>query len=172
MRRFALAFVLVACSAPSEISDAGASDSGARADGGASRDASVPPPARCEAPALYDVSRPTAVVGDGTPASCTEEALSDAATGGGTIVFDCGPEPITITVSSPITFTREAVLDGGGLVTLSGGETSRILHLDSAYDRTTPRLVVQRLTFRDGHSQPGGDDTAVGGGASIATEGA
>lgn len=167
MRRFALAAVLVACSPPIELGDAGAPDGGARSDDGGrtTHDASVPPPARCDAPALYDVSSPTAVVGDGTPASCTEAALSDAASAGGTIVFDCGPEPITITVSSAITFTREAVLDGGGLVTLSGGGTSRILYLDSGYDQTTPRLVVQRLTFRDGRSQPGGDDTAVGGGA-------
>jgi hypothetical protein len=42
---------------------------------------------------------------------------------------------------------------------------SRILYLDSAYDLTTPRLTVQRLTFSGGASQPGGDDTAVGGGA-------
>src|SRR5262249_55580777 len=82
-----------------------------------------------------------------------------------TIVFDCGASPVTITVTAAITFTRETVLDGGGLVTLSGGGTSRILYLDSAYTDATPRLVVQRLTFRDGNSPPGGDDTAVGGGA-------
>jgi hypothetical protein len=68
-------------------------------------------------------------------------------------------------VSSPITFRKETVLDGGGLVTLGGGGASRILLLDSSYDRAAPRLVVQRLTFRDGNSPPGGDDTAVGGGA-------
>ncbi len=81
------------------------------------------------------------------------------------IVFDCGSDPWTITVTSAITFTEETVLDGGGLITLSGGGTTRILYLDSGYDQTTPRLTVQRLTFRDGKSQPGGDDTAVGGGA-------
>jgi hypothetical protein len=123
------------------------------------------PPARCDAPPLADVSTPTAVVGDGTPASCTEAALQAAATAGGTIVFDCGDAPITIAVTSQITFTNETILDGGGLVTLSGGRSSRILYLDSGYDQTTPRLSVQRLTFRDGSSTRTGDDTADGGGA-------
>src|SRR5690349_344235 len=115
--------------------------------GGASPDAGPPPEAICDAPARYDVSQPDHVVGDGSAASCTADALQAAAAAGGTIVFDCGDAPVTITVVDPIVFTAEAVLDGGGLVTLSGGGTSRILYLDSAYDVPTPRLVVQRLTF-------------------------
>jgi hypothetical protein len=105
------------------------------------------------------------VVGDGTAASCTESALRTAATAGGTIVFDCGAAPVTITVSETIVFTEESVLDGGGLVTLSGGGSTRILYLDSGYDQTTPRLTVQRLDFRDGQSPSTGEDTADGGGA-------
>ncbi len=125
----------------------------------------APPPARCMAPSLADVSRPTATVGTGTAASCTPAALQAAATAGGTIVFNCGAAPVTITVSTPITVTRETVIDGGGLVTLSGGGASRILFLDSAYPTPTPRLTVQRLTFRDGRTTAGGMDTAVGGAA-------
>ena len=128
-------------------------------------DTGTPPEAICDAPALADVSAPTAIVGDGTPASCTAEALRAAAQGGGVIAFDCGADPVTITVASQIVFTLETALDGGGLVTLSGGGASRILYLDSGYDQTTPRLTVQRLTFRDGKSADDGDDTAVGGGA-------
>jgi hypothetical protein len=164
-------FMLSACSPGSPLVDGGSG-----ADGGSDRpdtsadaaptifDGSVPP-ARCDAPALVDVSSPTRTVGDGTAASCTAEALQTAASAGGTIVFDCGELPITITIPSQITFTEETVLDGGDLVTLSGGGTSRILYLDSGYDQTTPRLTVQRLTFRDGHSASTGDDTADGGGA-------
>src|SRR5690606_34553050 len=121
--------------------------------------------ARCGALPLADVSAPDHVVGDGSPASCTEAALRDAAAAGGTIVFDCGDEPVTITVAAQIVFTEESVLDGGGLVTLSGGGASRILYLDSGYDQPTPRLTVQRLRFVDGASQREGDDTASGGGA-------
>lgn len=123
------------------------------------------PPA-CTLPAyLYDVSQPTTVVGDGTPASCTGAQLQAAATIGGTIVFNCGNSPAIITLASPIIFKKATVLDGGGLITLSGGGSGRILFFDSAYDLTTPRLVVQRLTFRDGSSPRTNNDTADGGGA-------
>jgi parallel beta-helix repeat protein len=104
-------------------------------------------------------------VGDGSPGSCTAGALQAALSGGGTIVFACGAAPVTIAIPSPLTVTKETVLDGGGLVTLSGGGSSRILRLDSSYDRATPRLVVQRLVFRDGASPRTGDDTADGGAA-------
>ena len=125
-----------------------------------------PPPVTCEAPVSpYDVSSPTTVVGTGTAGSCTQELLQAAADVGGTIVFDCGASPVTISVTSTIVFEKETILDGGGLVTLSGDGTTRILYLDSGYDQTAPRLVVQRLTFRDGSSPRGGDDTAMGGGA-------
>ncbi len=123
------------------------------------------PEARCQAPALYDVSSPTSTVGDGTAASCTAEALQSAAAQGGIIVFDCGPDPITIAVDSTIVVTEETVIDGGGLVSLSGGNSARILYLDSGYDTPTPRLVVQRLNFLDGQAPSGGEDTAQGGGA-------
>ncbi len=122
--------------------------------------------ASCESPvSLYDVSAPTSVVGTGTAASCTQARLQDAADMGGTIVFNCGVSSVTITVTSPIIFKKDTVLDGGGLVTLSGGGTSRIIYLDSGYDQTTPRLVAQRLTFYGGSSPRAGADTAMGGGA-------
>jgi len=79
-------------------------------------------------------------------------------------VFDCGG-PITITLTAPITFTKESVIDGNGMVTLSGGGTSRILYLDSDYNTPTPRLTVQRLSFKQGKSPATGADTAQGGGA-------
>jgi hypothetical protein len=112
-----------------------------------------------------EIESPDRVVGDGTPASCTAFALQTAASAGGSITFDCGPDPITITLDETIVFTEGSVLDGGGLVTLSGNSAVRILYLDSAYDQTTPRLTVQRVAFRDGQSPDTGDDTADGGGA-------
>ncbi|HEY6036487.1 MAG TPA: right-handed parallel beta-helix repeat-containing protein [Kofleriaceae bacterium] len=138
--------------------------SGRGADGGGTTIDAAPPAATCTRPALVDTSAPTTTVGDGTPASCTAAALQAAATTGGTIVFACGG-PIAITVTTPITFTKEAVLDGGGVVTLSGGGTSRILYLDSDYNTPTPRLTVQRLSFKQGQSPATGADTAQGGGA-------
>ncbi len=129
-----------------------------------------PPPAHCDPTPLADVSHPTQTIGDGTAGSCTEAALRAAATAGGVIVFHCGAAPVTITVTSAITFTHETVIDGGGTVTLSGGGTSRILYLDSDYNTTTPRLTVQNLTFTGGHSTRMTEDTD-GGGAAIYRDG-
>jgi hypothetical protein len=146
---------------------------GEGASGGSSGDAGAgaqagsagAPAGVCDEPELAETSTPDHVVGDGTPESCTADALRAAAEAGGVITFDCGADPVTLTVDSTIVLDKESVLDGGGLVTLSGGGNARILYFDSAYDLTTPRLTVQRLTFRDGNSPPGGEDTAVGGGA-------
>ena len=132
--------------------------------GAPSGDAAVPQ-AVCNAPALADTSSPTQTVGDGTAASCTEAALAAAAATGGTIVFACGAQPVTITVTQTIMFPSETILDGGNLVTLDGGGTTRILYLASNYNATTPRLTVQRLAFKGGMGPATGDDTARGGGA-------
>jgi Right handed beta helix region len=127
-------------------------------------DAGVPA-ATCTAIAPVDVSSPTATVGTGTAASCTAAALQTAATAGGTIVFSCGSAPVTIAVAQTITIPNETVIDGGGLVTLDGGGSARILYLDSSYNATTPRLTVQNLAFTNGMGPGSGDDTARGGGA-------
>ena len=131
---------------------------------GSNGDAAVPS-AVCQRPALVDTSRPTTTVGTGTAASCTPTALQAAATTGGTIVFACGADPTTIVVTTPIMVTKETVIDGGGLVALSGGGANRILYLDADYNTKTPRLTVQRLSFLDGKGPATGDETAQGGGA-------
>jgi len=157
--RFALLSSLSLCTlacSPSKPEDCGA---------GADGPSGCVPAATCEAPALADIRTPTTVVGDGTPASCTAAALTAAGAAGGGITFRCGSEPHTITLTEPVVVTRETTIDGEGRITLSGGGRTRILYLDSGYDQTTPRLTVQRLTFRDGRAASGGDDTAVGGGA-------
>jgi hypothetical protein len=119
----------------------------------------------CDSVAPVPTNEPDAVVGDGTPESCTTEALQAAADAGGTITFACGKAPMTVTLTSTVVFKKQSVLDGGGTVTLSGGGMIRILYLDSGYDQTTPRLTVQRLRFEAGKSPSTGEDTAQGGGA-------
>jgi parallel beta helix pectate lyase-like protein/polymorphic membrane protein len=99
-----------------------------------------------------DTSKPTTVVGTGTPASCTESALDDAAAKGGIVTFDCGAAPATITVTSEIAVTKDTTIDGGHLVTLSGGMKTRILHIKSAWNVATPLLTVQHLALSDGYT--------------------
>nr|MDT0656708.1 hypothetical protein [Micromonospora sp. DSM 115978] len=141
--------------------------------------AAVPAEARA-----VDTSRPTRVIGDGTPASCTSKAVVSAVAAGGIITFDCGPDPVTITMAATAKVRNangpQVVLDGGGLVTLSGGGKRRILYMntcDEAQGWTTshcdnqdhPRLTVQNLTFADGNST--GATTDGGGGGAIFVRG-
>jgi hypothetical protein len=148
--------------------DAGddASDDGDDGDDG-DGDGGLPPPgAACAPPVeLADTSRPDRVVGDGSGASCTEEELAAALAAGGVIVFACGDEPVAISITSPLSVDSDAVLDGGGLVTLDGGGVTRILEVASSFDLETPSLTVQRIGFARGNSPDVGDDTEVGGGA-------
>ena len=60
------------------------------------------------------------VVGTGTPASCTQAALTTALTGGGTVTFNCGGAA-TIPVTSQIPITQNTVIEGGGLITITAG---------------------------------------------------
>lgn len=125
-----------------------------------------------------DVSSPDHIVGDGTASSCTANAFIKAVAKGGIITFNCGSDPVTITLTEPAKIYNnqdpDIVIDGGGLVTLSGGGSTRILYMntcDSDLVWTTshcnnqdhPRLTVQNITFADGNSTS--DDEYDGGGA-------
>ncbi len=124
---------------------------------------SVPPEAAEE-----DASNPDTVIGDGTPESCASDAFVDAVARGGTIAFDCGPEPVTITLERTAKVFNDQnpdiIIDGGGKVTLSGGGRVRILYQNTCdsnqvwttphcNDQDHPRLTVQNLTFVDGNAK-------------------
>jgi hypothetical protein len=101
------------------------------------------PPTGCSCPALPQVPGPSTVVGDGTPASCTDGALKNAVSGGGTVSFDCGPADVTIPINAKITFTKPTLVDGGGKVTLDGQDKTQIFVNQST-------LTVKGLTFTRG----------------------
>lgn len=69
-------------------------------------------------PVAEDISIPRTTIGDGTPASCTGAAVIAAVAKGGVINFNCGADPVTITMSSPAKIVNNTgpkiVLDGGG----------------------------------------------------------
>jgi predicted outer membrane repeat protein len=141
---------------------------------------SVPVP---DAARAVDTSRPSHVVGRGTAASCTSTAVGAAVRAGGIVRFSCGPRPVTIKMSTTarVVNTRpQVVLDGGGLVTLSGAGRRRILYMDTCdpaqvwttshcQDQASPKLVVQNLTFTDGNST--GQQFDGGGGGAIFVRG-
>jgi len=134
-------------------------------------DAAIPTEARTE-----DVSTPDHVIGDGSPESCTSKEVVAAVASGGVITFDCGPEPITIMMQATAKVFNDKpdiVLDGGGLVTLSGMGARRILYMntcDQAQVWTTPQcdnqasphLTVQNLTFVDGNAKNADEEPSGG----------
>ena len=91
-----------------------------------------------------DTSSPDHVVGDGTPGGLSQAALQAAIDAGGTIVFDTGGQAATLTLTSQlyVPVFGEVVLDGGDLVTIDGGGTTRILEKGFLSE-----LTVQNLTF-------------------------
>jgi hypothetical protein len=147
--------------------------------------ATIPPEAQAE-----DVSSPTKVIGTGTPESCTGDAFVAAVAEGGRITFNCGPDPVTITLTSTAKVFNDKgtklVIDGGNKVTLSGGGKIRILYMATCDKtqvyppgpgdcNTNPgvELVVQNITFVDGNAKgiPDGTNNGGGGGAIYAQGG-
>lgn len=122
-------------------------------------------------------------VGDGTSASCTSGAVVRAVARGGLIRFDCGPEPVTIKMrrtAKVVNTSRRVVIDGGGLVTLSGMGKRRILYQNTCdpkqtwttshcNDQASPRLVLRNLTFAQGNST--GQRYDGGGGGAVFARG-
>jgi hypothetical protein len=118
----------------------------------------VPPAGRA-----IDARHANEVIGNGRPASCTSAAVVRDVAAGGIITFNCGPKPVTIVMSSTASVIKTrhlVVLDGGGLVTLSGGGKRRILYSDTCagtwstddcVDQPYPQIVVQNITFEDGY---------------------
>jgi hypothetical protein len=130
-------------------------------------------------------AHPDQVIGHGTPARCTSAAVVKAIAKGGVITFDCGPNPVTITMTATAKVkntSHRIVVDGGGLVTLSGGGKHRILYLNTCDQKQTwttshcndqkwPQLIVQNLTFADGNSTVKQTPTSSYGGGAIFDEG-
>jgi predicted outer membrane repeat protein len=119
------------------------------------------------------------VIGHGNPAGCTSAKVIAAVRHGGVIRFSCGPKPVTIRLRSTakvVNTSHRVVIDGGGLVTLSGGGRRRILYLDTCdqhqtwttshcQDQATPQLTIEHLRMIDGNST--GQRFDGGGGGAI-----
>jgi len=130
-----------------------------------------------------DTSHPDQVIGNGTPASCTSQAVVDAVARGGIITFNCGPGKVTIVMTDTAKVVNTSpivVLDGGGKVTLSGAQQRRILYMNTCdqaqiwttshcQNQDTPQLTIQGLTFTQGNST--GNFVEGGGGGAVFVRG-
>lgn len=145
---------------------------------------SVPAPTSA-APERTDASKPLPhrVVGKGTAASCTSGAVVRAVKAGGSISFACGPDPVTIVMkrtAKVVNTNPKTVIDGGGLVTLSGAGKRRILYQNTCdpqqvwttnhcQDQKEPLLVLRGLRFAKGNST--GQRAEGGGGGAVFVRG-
>jgi hypothetical protein len=97
-----------------------------------------------------------AVVGSGTPESCTETALQNAVNdSGGTVTFNCG-SAATINVTTPVQIYSDVTIDGGGnKIIIDGGGSSRLFEVNTS---GVP-LTLRGLTLQNGYT--GGNGGAI-----------
>jgi predicted outer membrane repeat protein len=101
------------------------------------------------------VNAPPSVIGEGTPASCTEAKLDAVLMTSGSITFNCGSLPHTIFITSTKVLNAITVtLDGGGLITLDGQKAVRLFEVQSG------TLSLQNITLTHGKAN-GGEGGAV-----------
>ncbi len=95
-----------------------------------------------------------ATIGSGTAASCQTNAavnaFSDAVEAGGVVDFNCGPDPVVITVNTTVVY-QQATVNGNGRITLSGEDLRQIF-----YVMTAGNLTLNDIELTDGAAGDGG----------------
>lgn len=81
----------------------------------------------------------------GNVSTCDEASLDAALAGGGLITFTCGPA--TIVVTSQKLITGKTTIDGGGVITISGGNTTRIFQVFAS-----DALTLTNITIANGNA--------------------
>lgn len=103
-----------------------------------------------------------AVVGTGTPGSCTEAAFDAALaavqnSGSGAISFNCGGEATLIFTSLKM-ISGEVTINGGDQITLSGGNNTRLFLVGAA------KLHLKNIILSNGFSNVGDGGAIYNGG--------
>jgi hypothetical protein len=91
------------------------------------------------------MARAAGVVGSGTAASCTDAALNTALSGGGLVTFNCGAFPVTIDISTGTgtkTISADTTIDGGNLITISGGNAVGVFSVRSKVNFSVQTLII------------------------------
>jgi hypothetical protein len=118
----------------------------------------------CQAPVQpVTLTNPTIV------SDCTQAGLQAALDQGGQISFNCGAGPVTIPLTSQLLLSTQTdtLIDGGGLVTLDGQGSTRILFKDW-HDPVAVgevRITLQNLRLVNGRAPSGGSTGDQSGGA-------
>lgn len=100
----------------------------------------------------------SAVVGTGTPSSCTTASYNAALSlvvndsQGGVLSFNCGPNPHTITINSSRILQNFVVIDGGGLITLDAQDSSRFFVVNQDGPEGQTQVTIQNIRLNRGSS--------------------
>lgn len=119
--------------------------------------------------ACASVLAENAVVGTGTPASCTETTFNAALAlvvndnQGGTLSFNCGPDPDIILFTAAKNLINFVAIDGGGKMTLDGQNQTRLFNVnqDGPEGRTDVTLRNIHLTHGNAGAEPFGGAVLV-----------
>jgi predicted outer membrane repeat protein len=101
-------------------------------------------------PVSAEPSAGAVIIGNGTPGSVTTADIQNALAAGGTIRFNVGAAPTTVNLTSTLVASRATVLDGAGVVTLSGSGMRRILSIvnpNPAQNAPLFRVTLQNITL-------------------------
>ena len=108
--------------------------------------------------ASANISALDAVVGTGTPASCTEPSFNAALAlvvndnQGGTLTFNCGPDPDIILLSTAKNLVNFVTLDGGGKMTLDGQDLTRLFNINQDGPEGRTEVTLRNINLNRGNA--------------------
>ncbi|MEP7357195.1 MAG: choice-of-anchor Q domain-containing protein, partial [Anaerolineales bacterium] len=73
--------------------------------------------------------------------TCDEAALTNALAGGGTLTFNCGG-PATILITSQKYISQATTINGGGIITITGGLATRLFQVDASASLALRDIVL------------------------------
>ncbi len=107
----------------------------------------------------FDALADGATVGNGSPSSCTTVAFNNAVAAldlgqgpGGTLSFDCGPNPHTILVDGQNFLNSQTTVNGGGRITLDGNNLHRIFVVAPRSPGDQTEVTIRDITLLRGFS--------------------
>jgi len=104
---------------------------------------------------------PAPVLAGGTVTDCGNDTqFSNMLSSGGTITFNCGTA--TIVLASSKTISLNTTIDGGGKITLSGGDARRLFRVNSNVSFT-----LNNLTLTNGYSASDNGGALYNGGGTV-----
>lgn len=100
------------------------------------------------------------------PANCDQAGFSSVlstvnGTGGGTITFNCGSAPVTITLTHYKTLSSTLTIDGGDRIVFDGGNTAAWFQVLSTARATLKNLTLQHGVLSSVHALENGGELSL-----------